>query len=103
MSVGATNCGEAEVGGEAPHAASRRGAADRGVVRLQAVWAAGGVSIARRCTDRPLLRAERVREEGVSRDGDPPLFVDIRDGATERVEWADAFVEEETKEVPLQR
>ena len=103
MRVGATERCEAEIGGEAPHAAARRGAEDRGVVRLQAVWAAGGIPITRRRTNRPLLGAERVREEGVSGDGDPPLFVDLRDGATERVEWADAFVEEETKEVSLQR
>jgi hypothetical protein len=44
-----------------------------------------------------------VREEGVSGDGDPPLLVDLSDGTAERVEWPDAFVEEEAKEVSLQR
>ena len=48
------------------------------------------------------MGAERVREEGVGGDGDPPLLVDLRDGATERVEWPNAFSEEEPKDVSLQ-
>ena len=72
MCVGAAECCEAEIGGESSYAAARRGAEDRGVVRLQAVWSAGGVSIVCRRTNRPLLGAERVWEEGVGGDGDPP-------------------------------
>jgi hypothetical protein len=51
----------------------------------------------------PLEEEKEVREEGVGGDGDPPLLMDLRNGATQRVEWADAFVEEEAKDVPLQR
>ena len=100
MRVGAAERCEAEIGGEASHAAAWRGAEDRGVVRLQAVWAAGGVSIVRRPTNRPFLGAERVREEGVGRNGDPPLLVDLRDGATERVEWPNAFSEKSPRTCP---
>lgn len=39
----------------------------------------------------------------MSGDGDPPLLVNLRDGAAERVEWPNAFVEEEAKKMPLQR
>jgi hypothetical protein len=42
-----------------------------------------------------------VWEEGVGGDGDSPLLVDLRDGATERVKWPDALTEEEAKEVSL--
>jgi hypothetical protein len=44
-----------------------------------------------------------VWKEGVGGDGDPPLLVDLSDSATERVEWPNAFVEEEAEKMSLQR
>jgi hypothetical protein len=44
-----------------------------------------------------------MRKEGVSGDGDPTLLVDFGDGATERMERPHALMEEEAKDVSLQR
>jgi hypothetical protein len=64
---------------ELRHAAAWVGAEDRWVVRLNAIRSAGGVVICGNGADRPLLGAERVREERVGHDCDPSLLMDLSD------------------------
>ena len=103
MGVRRADSREAELLCQPLHSRTREGAEDRGVKGLQGIGAAGWVTIVRYGPQGPSLGAKGVWEERMGGDGDPPLLVDLGDGAAQGSEGANTLFQEEPEHVPLQR
>ena len=102
MRIGAPHDGDGELGGKSTDPGARVFSEDRRVERLDGIGPACGISIRGHRAEGPLLGAQEVREERMSRDRNPALLVDLRNGSAQGSQRTHALADEEGEEMSLQ-